>query len=93
MPVIRDQRDAQYDAQKILNLFRSKSKDMKALYGRYSINFPMAGLIISQNEEFFRKLKELLNFQHKLSDLIMRFLANIYIKYFKYYQKTNEQLY
>ena len=36
----------------------------------------MAGLIISQNEEFFRKLKDFLKFEHRLCDLIMRFVHN-----------------
>ena len=57
-----------------MTLFSSLRKDMKAHYGRYSIHFPMAGLIVSQNEEFFRKLKEHLNLENKLSDLIMRFV-------------------
>lgn len=36
----------------------------------------MAALIISQNEEFFRKLKDFLQFEHRLADLIMRFVHN-----------------
>ena len=45
---------------------------MKAFYGRYSIHYPMADLIVSQEEEFFKKLKDHLNFNHKLSDLLIR---------------------
>ena len=37
LPKLREQRDSEYDAEKILNLFKNLSKDLKAFYARYSM--------------------------------------------------------
>ena len=66
-------RNANNDAEKILELFRKKKGDMKIRYGKFCINKPKSELIMTQfQDSYFSKLDSYLHQEMRLADQLIK---------------------
>jgi len=79
-------RNANNDAEKILELFRKKKGDMKIRYGKFCINKPKSELIMTQfQDSYFSKLDSYLHQEMRLADQLIKPVQHLtrYNMYFK----------
>ena len=65
-------REANGSSSKILELIEHRSKDMKAFYGKFCINYKKSEYLISHNIEYINQLVQEANSNFSLSDLFLK---------------------